>query len=50
MRNFALTFGLILVLGGCTSIVNEVTKEPIQPDGSGRTLEFSQIRQVVLVL
>ena len=38
MRNFALTFGLILVLGGCTSIVNEVTKEPIQPDESGRTL------------
>jgi uncharacterized protein YceK len=38
MRNLALTFGLILILGGCTSIVNEVTKEPIQPDESGRTL------------
>ena len=38
MRNFALTFGLIFVLSGCTSIVNEVTKEPIQPDESGRTL------------
>ena len=38
MRNLALTFGLIFVLSGCTSIVNEVTKEPIQPDESGRTL------------
>ena len=38
MRSLVIIFSLTLLLSSCTSIVNEVTKEPITPDESGRTL------------
>ena len=38
MRYLVIIFSLTFLLSSCTSIVNEVTKEPINPDDSGRTL------------
>jgi osmotically-inducible protein OsmY len=38
MRSLAAVLSLTFLLTGCTSIVNEVIKEPITPDETGRTL------------
>jgi|TARA_B100000768_G_scaffold43251_1_gene42046 osmotically-inducible protein OsmY len=38
MRNFVVILSLIALVSGCTSIVNEVTKEPFKPEPTGRTL------------
>ena len=34
MRQLAVALGLVLLLTGCTSVVNSVTSEPIKPDPS----------------